>query len=397
MLNVCLYRRVKLRLGGAIELQVLGQRPCLGNRLPPRRSRWRLGGHPAPPPTTLPGLPPAAAAAAGNRPGGGGGPGPCRSRLPRAPHTLFSLSHLLPPPAPHPRCSSPPTAAGAGSGLLLAGSGPPMAGSAASLGCGRAVLGRAADISVGRGPVAGPPPWAAGGTPGRAVGGRGRSWPHRRRGGRGRSWPLHRRGRSGGARGRVTVLGGRRRSWPRHGWAGALVGAPPSWAAGPPPPALFRADAARGRGGAAAAARFCPRGRVASLLELRRPCLGSLPPSPMVPAPLLRPLARWRCPAVRLGVAGAGVAPVLCRRSVRRLFPAARLAGVDPGPRAGRGWPAAAAGGRGSVGLSAVVASGSVVSGGLPWSHSLASPGFPGVASLRVGGFRRKPCPFMGR
>ena len=271
-----------------------------------------------------------------------------------------------------------------------------MAGSAASLGCGRAVLGRAADTSDGRGPVAAPPPWAAGGTPGRAVGGRGRSWPHRRRGGRGRSWPLHRRGRSGGARGRVTVLGGRRRSWPRHGWAGALVGAPPSWAAGPPPPALFRADAVRGRGGAAAAARFGPRGRVALLLVLRRPCLGSLPPSPMVPAQLLRPLARWRCPAVRLGVAGAGVAPVLCRRSVRRLFPAARLAGVDPGPRAGRGWPAAAAGGRGSVGLSAVVASGSVVSGGLPWSHSLASPGFPGVASLRVGGVQAKAMPVYG-
>ena len=262
-----------------------------------------------------------------------------------------------------------------------------------------------------------------------------RPWPRRRHLG----WPR--------ARGRATAVGGRGHSWPRRGWAGALLAAPPPWwpgtlVAAPPswavggrswprhrprwPGALLaapwvgggargcaavvggrasaarsdprgrRAGAGRGRGGAAAAARFGPRGRVASLLELRCPCLGSLPPSPMVPAPLLRPLARWRCPALRLGVAGAGVAPVLCRRSVRRLFPAARLAGVDPGPRAGRGWPAAAAGGRGSVGLSAVVASGSVVSGGLPWSHSLASPGFPGVASLRVGGFQAKAMPVYG-
>ena len=91
----------------------------------PRRSRGRLGGHHAPPATT----PPRTAT---------GGRRRAHSRAEvgstRAPTSLISLSQLLPPSALQSCRSSPPPAAGARSGLLLVGSGPPMAGSVVGAG-----------------------------------------------------------------------------------------------------------------------------------------------------------------------------------------------------------------------------------------------------------------------
>ena len=85
------------------------------------------GATPAPPPVPHLRPPPVAA---GDRPGGGGGRRLSRSRLRPRPR----LSSPSPTPssrtATSPRRSSPPPVSGAGSGLLLAGSVPPTAGSA---------------------------------------------------------------------------------------------------------------------------------------------------------------------------------------------------------------------------------------------------------------------------
>ena len=88
--------------------------------LHPRRSRGRLGGHHAPPATT----PPKTASGGRRR-----AHGRAKVGSTRAPTSLISLSQLLPPSALQSCRSSPPPAAGARSGLLLVGSGPPMAGS----------------------------------------------------------------------------------------------------------------------------------------------------------------------------------------------------------------------------------------------------------------------------
>ena len=97
---------------------------------PPGRLRW-----PPPPPASVR----AAAAACALAEVGFG------------PHALSSLSRCLLHPAARTSSTSPPPAAGAGPGSLLAGSGPSMAGSAAGRGA-------VAAPSRGRGPLAAPPP-----------------------------------------------------------------------------------------------------------------------------------------------------------------------------------------------------------------------------------------------
>ena len=209
---------------------------------PPGRLRW-----PPPPPASV-----RAAAAARALVEVGFGP-----------HALSSLSRYLLHPAARTSPTSPPPAAGAGPGFLLAGSGPSMAGSAAGRGA-------VAAPSPGRGPLAAPPPLprVVGPWPRRvaaASGGRPVVVPRRRRLGWSACGRAARRPSGGrSACGRSAAAGARGRPWSRCCRRGPRRGALPR---------RHRPPGAREAGG------LCPRRRPTGGFGpgLRRPCGAWMP------------------------------------------------------------------------------------------------------------------------